>query len=204
VTGADDDLVLELMLLAASRAIDGFCNYPDGFLAQAYETREFASSGARHIWVGDMVEVTSVSLSYDGVNFTELTDTDYRGFTGDPDRPNFNRSPLHGLLLVGSTYSAFPSGLGASWESGMADTTSRAARASVLVSGSWGYAEEVPALVKAATIVQASRWFKRGQSFWSDSSADPTGGQMLWKQALDPDMKMMLQLSRLKRPLYGG
>lgn len=210
ITGAGDDLTLDLFLMAASRAIDGFTNRPDGYVAGDSETREFTGSGLPSMWVGDMCILTEVAISEDGTNFTTIDLSEVRGFQGAPEHPNFNRSPFYGLLLMGNTFRIFPQVMGTAWFASMAGNSSldpnsvSAAQVNVMITGCWGYAVECPTLIKTATIAQAARWFKRGQSFWADASADNTSGVMLWKQALDPDIKMMLQLSRLKRPLYGG
>lgn len=204
IASSADDATILLFLQAASRAVDGFCNEPDGFVAQASSTRDFVASGTNHVWVGTMNQVTAVSTSTDGENFSLLPSSSYRTFTGDPNWPNFNSVPFYGLLLMNSSVLGFPDGRGWLLERGLADTTSRISKPSVRVTGSWGYSSTVPELVKIATITIASRWFKRGQSFWSDSGGDGQQGQIFYRQAIDPDVKMMLQLARLKRPLYGG
>jgi hypothetical protein len=54
-----------------------------------------------------------------------------------------------------------------------------------------------------ATIVQASRWFKRGQSFWADTIASDSMGTASFRRSVDPDVKMMLDEARLRLTLYG-
>jgi hypothetical protein len=196
MTGANDDTVLELLLSAASRAVDGYCNrVDDGFLApEALEERTFVGDGTESISIPECVELGTISVRSRGVSaWTAVDDAYVLGYAGSAQRPNFNRFPYTGILLTTGT---FPLGL-------HPDYPLQPGYPTVKVSGRFGYADAVPDVVVTATIVQASRWFKRGQSFWADTIASDSMGTASFRRSVDPDVKMMLDEARLRLTLYG-
>jgi hypothetical protein len=125
-------------------------------------------------------------------------------FRGSPQKPNFNFSPFHSLMLQSSaTITSFPISNTTLGFVATSEDNEIAITPTVRVTARWGYALTTPAIIQQATIAQAARWFKRGQSFWSDTAAGENQGQLFYRKPLDPDVKMMLELSRLVRPLYG-
>lgn len=213
VTGGDDDTVMALMLEAASRTIDGFCNRErDGFLASIVPSaRLFVGSGMTYQWIDECVEVVSVAVKFTQTQptYTSLAGTDWLPFKGGPDKPNFNLGPWTGIMAQRpGTIGYWPNGwigtYGWIWPSDrvLVDDEMLPKLPTVEVSARWGYANAIPPQVTQATITQAARWFKRGQSFWADSAASSDFGVMQYRRELDPDVKMMLQLGRLVRPSY--
>lgn len=196
MNSVDDDAVLGALITAASRAIDGFCNRPDGFVAIDTATaRVFAGSGKAWQWIDETVAITLVEVkaSLTDTTYTSWTTSDWTAFSGDPARPNFNGTPYTGLLInPAGSYGIFTQGV-----------SRDGATPTVRVTGRWGYAETVPAPVAQACITLAARWYKRGQSFWSDVLGNSDTGQMYYRKAIDPDVQMMLKWGRMMRPGIG-
>lgn len=190
----DAEVVLTALIEAASRAIDGYCNRPDGFVASDTATaRAYPGSGLAHQWIDECIEVTLVEAktSVTETSYMEwTTDSDWLAFRGDPTRPDFNRTPYHGVL-------ALPSGNYARFTVGMIGGR---AVPTVRVTAKWGYAATVPAQIKQACITIAARWFKRGEAAWADTLGNADMGIMQYRKLIDPDVQMMLKLGRFIRP----
>ncbi len=188
----ESDALLSMALEAASEALDNFCNRPDGFVAVTSATaRLFAGDGSTVLWIDECVEITLVEVKSsptDSAYVTWTTD-DWLAFSGDPNRPNYNRLPYQAIMVNPTGgYAVIPHGR---------VPTAR-------ITAKWGYAATCPAVIKQACITQAARWFKRGQSAWADSSGSAEmGGTLLYRKALDPDLQMMLVSGRLVRPTIG-
>ena len=73
----------------------------------------------------------------------------------------------------------------------------------VKVTAKWGYATSVPSTIKTATMMQAARWYKRFQSAMADVVADAALGTLLYRQELDPDVKMLLVAGRYVKMAIG-
>ena len=178
------DQVLTGLLEAASRAVDGVCNRPDGFLALTTATeRTYAGGGLPYLNIGECVEITAVADPDD----EEIDDGDYYAYHGSYEFPVFS-APYTAIMLASDetleTYGTF--------------TASR--MPNYTVTARWGYADEVPALVKQATITIAARWWMRGRSAWSDAVMPEGGGAtLLYRQVVDPDVVLMLSNGRLIR-----
>lgn len=204
-TGTTKDAVLDALLSASSRAIDGFCNRPDGFIAIATATaRTYPGSGKPYQWIDECISVTKVEVKDDPSDddYTLWAAADWAAFSGDPEFPDFNSLPIRGLMVTAAgNYSVFTSSR---------YTTKRGFRPmieipfnvqTVRVTARWGYAASAPPQVREACIVQAARWFKRGESGWADALASPDGGQLFYRKSLDPDLQAMLVHARLVRPV---
>lgn len=192
------DTVIQMFLNAAAETIDGYCNRRTSFVA-ANAVRQYAGSGKPSLYIDDCTLVTLVEIKYSPSDtaWTPLASGAWVPFSGDARSPNFNRTPYSALMLTGSgQQSIFPTGQYALAPPGNGLPTAR-------VTAKFGYADEVPPQVKAATIAQAHRWLKRGQSGWSDAMAQGETGMLLFKKVLDPDIQMMLVNSRLVRPALG-
>lgn len=181
VTRTVHDSVLDGMLEAASRAVDGICNRPDGFLAIAVATeRRYPGSADGYISIGECVEVTSVNgieWDVDGVE-TETALEDWYAYKGSFAFPVYE--PPYTAIMVedGFTESKTPN---------------------IAVVARWGYADVIPALVRQAAITIAARWWMRGRSAWSDAVMPEGGGTLLYRQVVDPDVILMLSNGRLIR-----
>lgn len=212
-TGAGDDAVLALLVTAASRAIDRFCNRPDNFFVAGgtASARLFSGSGDGVLWIDPAAVAPTLVEAKDSPSdstFASWAATDWTAASGDPDDPDFNTTPYELLLIApGGSYSHFPSGA-ASRMRGFRPDTDRDARRTgapvIRVTARWGYATAVPAQIEQACLTLAARWYKRGQSAWADTVAGGDMGSLQYRKALDPDVQMMLALGRFKKPAIGA
>ena len=195
-TATDADPVLTAMVAAASRAIDNFCNRPDGFVAVSTATaRVYTGTGKTWLRIDECAAITTVSVkeSVSDTSYTDWVGTDWIAFRGDPERPNFNRTPYDAVMVLASgNYAAFLSG-----------GLDSIANPTVQITAKWGYATTVPDAIKQAAITLCARWWKRGESAWSDVLASGELGQLLYRKELDPDVKMMLVAGRYVRRAIG-
>lgn len=181
------------LLKVASRALDRCARRGrDGFVSSGAPTaRTFVSSGCRHQWVDEFVNGTKLEflLNPTVATFTEVTTSFWYAFRGDPEMPSTGEAPYHGIMLLPG--------------SGVLDLFPKydAPFLSVRVTADWGYATATPDQVKQATIALASRWIKRGQSFWADDTGSEEFGRLQYKP-IDRDIKKML--AGLIRTAYGG
>jgi hypothetical protein len=201
ITGTDSDTIINAFIGAASRTIDGFCNRPDGFVAPAVAAaRYFVGNGKPYLFIDEFATASGLAVAVkdspsddedDYVTWTvgvmgTTTEADVFPATGDPKFPDYNHTP-YTMLLCGANgdYSVFTAGHGLP---------------TVKVTARWGYAVQVPAQIKQATIIQVSRWLKRGQSGWADSIGNGETGTLDFRKALDPDVQLILKLGRFVRP----
>lgn len=146
VADSIDDALLELAIESASREIDGYCE------RVFYSTSASRIYAAQNIWVmdtDDLVSVSSVKTTSDGVNFnTTWAATDYQ------------LEPLNnvsgGLVTPYTRIRAVGNYLFPVWAVG----TSAAKLAAVQVTGLFGWAS-VPTAIRQATVILAMRIFKR-------------------------------------------
>jgi hypothetical protein len=200
---ATDDAVLTATVSAVSRAIDAFCNRPDGFVAEkhGYETaRYFPGSGKRYQWIDECVDVATVEVKdspgddeseyvawvVGTVGVTDDADVFFAG--GDPDYPDFTNTPFQFLMCgANGDYSVF----------------NKSVYPSVKVKASWGYSYTVPSQIKQACIMQSARWYKLVQGAMARATAGVDMGALLYPGQVDPDVKMVLQTGRFVKPATG-
>ena len=180
-----DDAQLEMAVEAASRLIDGYAQryfYPSGTA-----TRVFASDNTYQVVLDDLLTVSQVKLSSldNGTFDVTLTANDYQLYPLNNVVGGLTGWPFTELVLAGNYLSAnygFTTGSG---------------RANVQITGTWGWSA-VPIAVKQATIIQASRIFKR-----ADSPLGVAGfgdmGVMRVSSSLDPDVRQLIDPYRLLR-----
>ena len=188
---ATDDATLQLIIDAASAAIDNFCHRPDGFVALALAAaRIYPGSGDDWQYIDECVEVTLVQVKESATDtYTAWAATDYLKAKGDRRYPDFNDTPYNALLID-------PNGDCALWYADGNYPT-------VEVTAKWGYAVTVPPEIRQAAIITSARWYKRGQSDWSDALASGEMGMLLYRQQLDPDVKNILVGGRFVKPTVG-
>ena len=209
-TTSGGDTVLAAMVTAASRCIDNFCNRPDGFVALGTATaRLYAGSGRGYQFIDECVAVTLVEVkdSPTDSSFAAWDTGDWIAASGGPREPDFNRLP-YDMLIVDPTgdESVFTGGVMGRLRGFAPDPDASASRRgvpTVRITAKWGYAAAVPEPVKQACITQVARWFKRGESAWSDTVGAPDFGQLMYRQKLDPDVALVLVEGRLVRPVVG-
>jgi hypothetical protein len=206
-TQTDDDTIFAALATAASRAIDNYCNRPDGFVSVSVATaRVYAGSGRSWMPIDECTSISLVAVKNAATDttYTSWATTDWTAFTGDPERPNFNRTPYTAIMCTaGGDYSAFLNGQYITRSGFRPDPDNDTYRGvpTVQVTAKWGYAATVPDAIKQAALVLAARWYKRGESSWSDVLASGEMGQLMYRKALDPDVKFMLSMGRYVRPV---
>lgn len=212
--GDDRDTSIAALIEAAEDAINRYCNRPDGFVALtggAETAREFYGSGLPYQWIDECVGVTLVEVKpAPSGSYTAWAAADWVAFAGDPQRPNFSpltsSRPYHALMCsAAGDYSVFTAGR--YWRRGgfrPSVETAHTALPTVRVTARWGYAEDCPAAVREATIVQVSRWMKRAESAWADTLASRDMGSLQYVKDIDPAIAMLLVRARLVKPAIGN
>lgn len=203
-TGSGSDAALGVIIEAASRAIDHYCNRPDGFIS-ASGTRYYTGQGRPYLLIDECTSITSVAVKDSATDTTYTTwtnGTDYQAASGDPEDPDWNSLPYNMLIVlpVGS-YAVFTSGEFIT-KRGFSPT-SDVVRGSptVKVVANFGYAATTaPASIKQACIALSARWFKQGQGAWADTLASPELGQLIYRKE-NVDIQMMLM--RYVKPAVG-
>jgi hypothetical protein len=183
------DATLEFLITKASRAIDRYCGrYENGFVAlDEAEARTFSGSGKAYQMIDECTSVTKLEVKDSPTDsdsdYVEWSTDEYMTFAGDPLWPDFNRSPITGLMVnyADGSYSHFTAG-----------RLGQIAMPTIRVTATWGYADTVPASIEEATIIQVARWWKRAESAWSDAISRGDFGQLRYVNALDPAIKQLL------------
>jgi hypothetical protein len=146
LTDSIDDSLLELSIESASREIDG---YTERFFYSTSATRVYAPNNVYVVETDDIVSVTSVKTSTDGLTFDQtLLSTDYQ------------LEPLNGIVggLV-SPYTQMRAVGDYLWPAYSPQTIYHL-EASVQVVGVFGWSA-IPAAIRQATLILAMRLFKR-------------------------------------------
>ena len=164
ITGTGNDTVLEQVIEAASRQVDGWCG------------RAFASGNGTRV------------LTADNANLLILPDDlhEITEFATDRDDDFLYETiwPVNELSLMPypGPYSIIRPRHGYSFP-----TQPHA----IQVTGSWGYGANIPAAIREATLLQAARLYKRADApFGIAGSADH--GQLETISRVDPDVKELL------------
>lgn len=182
--GSGYDAALEALAKRASRAIDRYTNRkPGAFYVDADVTLYFDGSGDTKLWIGELAAApTTVQVAETGVLTTLTTweSTDYLcwPYNALDDGQPYTRLDLDIYNGTKSTWYAYPK--------------------AIKIAGKFGYSATVPDDVKQAAIIQAVRWFKRGQQAYSDTGAIVELGQLTYTKALDPDVALMIEHLRVQ------
>ena len=147
VADSIDDSLLELAIESASREIDGYC---ERVFYSTSGTRVYAPTNVYYMNTDDIVSITTLKSSSDGVTYdTTWTTSDYQ------------LEPLNGVAggLTGHPYTrirAIGNFLLPAWNS----STIYNLEASMQVVGVFGWSA-IPAAIRQATVILAMRIFKR-------------------------------------------
>lgn len=173
--GSTYDAILTVLAKRASRAIDRFTGRDAGAFYVAVDTiRYYDGSGERDQWIDELAAApTSVAVAEAGdlTDYTAWASSDYMvwPYHGGP----YARLDIDQLYGSKSIWYRFPK--------------------SVKVVGKFGYSTEPPDDVVMATIIQAARWFKRGQQAFRDTGAITELGQLTYTKSLDPDVAELIK-----------
>lgn len=175
ISDGADDVALASAVGAASRAIDQACNRQFGLVA-APEARYYTASYDRS-WVvpiDDLMTTVGMLVATDPVG--DL------GWTG-------NVTPTV-LWPPNAAPNARPWTALAAGASGVVQPTN--AEHGVRVTARWGWTA-VPAVVKTATLLQASRLFARRDAPFGIAGSVESGSEMRLLARIDPDVKVLVR-----------
>jgi hypothetical protein len=188
---ADDSLddVLAVVITDASRTVDALCNVPAGTFVGRTETRRFDVSpyrvgttiyvndwgetwqGTAYVTVPPLLSVSSLATDADGNGVYEVAWTEGVDFVLDPgDGPPYRRVALR----EPTARYGFPSG-----------------QRRVQIAGVWGASAAVPEPIRRATILLATRFWKRPEAPFGIVGSVETGVASIGQA--DPDVVMILK-----------
>jgi len=141
-----DDSLIEMSINAASRMIDQYCNRYF-YSTNAGEVRYFKALDAFNCWIDDCQSISQVKTAQSNpITYNQIwASTDFQTIPANT-YANGAYQPITGLIAVYNYF--FPT-----WQESNL----------VQVTGQWGW-PSVPEPIKFATIIQASRLFKRLES----------------------------------------
>lgn len=178
ITDSVDDGLLEYAIESASRQIDSYAQR--NFYAAGTASRVFAPNDGYLLEIDDLVTITKLETS-DGTNFnSEWAAGDYQ------------LEPLNGIV---DGLTGYPATRIRAIQNNMFNPIE--GNATVRITGTWGWAA-VPIAIKQATILQASRIFKRNDSPLGVAGFGDLGAIRVSAQ-LDPDVRMMVEPYRKVR-----
>lgn len=165
ISDTTDDTVLEAVIEAASRAIDG----ETGRVFYATTATRYFTAEEEIIFIDDLLSVTSIKLDLnsDRVYETTLAATDY-------DLEPYNVTPYTRIQRAPMGVYYFPS-----------------QRKGVEIVGSWGYSATAPDAINEACLLMAARLFKRkGAPFGVLMNTDLATIRIT---EVDPDVKLLIR-----------
>lgn len=174
ITGAADDVQLQLAVTSASRAIDSTARRQFGQVAaleaRSYTARFDATLGSLGLWVvpiDDLMDAAglTVAVAAGSITLYALNPAN----AAQRSRP-WNRVVISKDSLI------LPKG----------ETNA------VTVTAKWGWTA-VPDTVKQATLIQASRFFKRRDAPFGIAGSPDTGSELRLLAKADPDVAFMLK-----------
>lgn len=192
-TSTLSDTDLTTLLTAAENTITRFCNRQSFLADSVASARLYSGSDKDYLTIDETPEITAVGAkeSIGDTTFTAWATTDWLAYSGSRRFPNFNSVPYTGLMVnPNGDYSRFFRG-------------SVSGFPMIQITAKWGAYLTIPDELKEASIMQAVRWFKRLEGAMSDALASGELGQLLYRQSLDPDIKMILVNGRYVKPTVG-
>lgn len=205
---ADHDTIIdEVVIPGISRMIDRFCRRPDGFVAGSTATaREYAGNGQTVQWMDECTEVTLVEVkdSASDTAYVEWAAAKWQAATGDPRKPDFNRTPYRFLIVTADNeYDVFTDGRYTTRRGFRPVSELQRSVPTVRITAKWGYATTVPSEIKLACIIEAARVYKRGLSAFGDTLTNVKMGQLMYTKNLDPATQQILINGRYVKPMTG-
>lgn len=178
ITDSVDDLLLEMAVESASRAIDQYTNRI--FYNAGTAVRYYAPSDSLNVEIDDLISLTSL----------ETMDDDEQVYDQTWAEGDYQLEPLNG----------YADGLSLPYNHirAIGDFTflTLGGEATVKVTGTWGFAS-TPIQVTQATVIQASRIYKRLDSPLGIISGEL--GSMRVGSRLDPDVAQLVDSLRVIR-----
>jgi hypothetical protein len=181
VTDAVDDTQLGLIVIAASRAIDAWCNRQFGSHGSAvarvfdWDGQTIRGHGALEVFDFQTATGLEVLLDEDGDGVYELELTVGTDFNAWPWNAAADGKPWTHLVLATNGNGYWP-----------------CLQRGVQVTANWGWTA-VPELVRQACLLQSARWFMRRDSWAGIAGSPDMGNELRLLEKLDPDVAMMLK-----------
>ncbi len=176
--GITYDVELARIVTAACRGIDHHCRRPDSyFYSTGAVTRYYSGDGTDRLWLDLPLCAVPTTLAVDdnadGIFTTWSVSTDIILWP-------FNDVRYYRLDInhITGLYAAFPKGTN-----------------NVRITGNYGHSMSLDPVIVQSALIQAVRWFKRGQSGFADASLNETLGKLVYMKALDPDVAALLNRS---------
>lgn len=172
ITDAIDDALLEMAVESASRMIDAECDR--NFFSSGTATRDFTPNDDHTVDVDDLVSIVSVKID-DAGELTFLITLETSDFQTEPlnQRVSGNFFPISRLRMIGEF---------------LLPIFGR--QATVRIEGVYGFTP-TPIQVTQATVIQASRIFKRLDSPLGVAGFGDLGAMRVGK--VDPDVSMLIR-----------
>jgi len=180
ITDSIDDALIENSINAASRMIDQYCNRYF-YSGSPGEVRYFKATDAYNCWIDDCQTITQLATAQSNpITFNQIwASTDYQTIPANT-YGNGSYSPITGLTAVYNYF--FPT-----WQESNL----------VQVTGTFGWSS-IPDPIKFATIIQASRLFKRLESPLGVAGVSDMGIMRVGSN-IDGDVAQLINPFRLLR-----
>jgi hypothetical protein len=194
--GETYDAILSVLARRASRAFDKYCKVPPGYFQVTSDSVRYFDGpyskrrhdegrseynmlffglgvGGPHLDIDELAQ-TPTLVEVDDVGNATYTTVDPADYTPYPYNAPDKAEPYRRLdiLIYRSNRIGWPV-----W------------RKSIRITGRWGWSVLCPEDVKELIVIQAARWFKRGQQGFADTGAIVELGQLRYTQGLDPDIR---------------
>jgi hypothetical protein len=185
-SGTTHDTLLGTLSERASRLIDALL----GQDANAFDAptaavvRYYNGDGGQAVYIAPCVSITSVGVkaTEQSASWDTLDAGTWEAAAGSAANPAYNLGYFDVLLIA--------PGASGVWTPG---------RKTIAVTARWGRTDTPPEIIVQAVVIQAGRWFKRGQQAWNDTSGSSELGTLTYTKKLDPDLEMLLLHSGLSR-----
>jgi Phage gp6-like head-tail connector protein len=180
ITDTVDDVLLENSINAASRMVDQYCNRYF-YSGAAGEVRYFQANDAFNCWIDDCQSITELRTAQTNpITYNQIwASTDYQTQPANTFA-NGGYQPITGLRAIYNYF--FPT-----WQESYL----------VKVTGTWGW-PSVPEPIKFATVIQASRLYKRLESPLGVAGISDIG-IMRVGSSVDGDVAQLINPFRLLR-----
>jgi Phage gp6-like head-tail connector protein len=187
ITDTIDDALLEVAIESASRLIDGYCNRYF-WQGSSGEVRYYPANDSYICWIDDAVTITSLDTCS---NLYYLYDVHWNPSPDATGSKDYETLPVN--KLANGSYSPFTAirAVGHYLFPILGDN------ALVKVTGTFGW-QSVPTAVKQATIIQASRIYKRLESPLGVAGISDIGIMRVGR-GLDGDVQQLVEQYRLMR-----
>lgn len=179
-----DDALLEIAVESASRAIDAYCNRV--FYNMGSSVRYYSATDPYFCSIDDLISITELATAVtSNGNYDTVWANYVNGAPGD-----YQLEPLNAQYPTDGIESP-TTGIRAKWRYLF---PTLGGNALVRVTGTWGWSA-IPITIKQATVIQASRIFKRNDSPLGVLSA-PDLGYIRVGSKLDPDVAQLIDSYR--------